>query len=49
MDKFKLEIFDANNDRHTIVTGQASKEDIDAAVEYLLKLKEERYENERTN
>ena len=45
--KFKLELYDSQGERYSIVTGSANPEDIDTALDYLLKLKEERYIDER--
>jgi hypothetical protein len=45
--KFKLELYNSQGERYSIITGSADPEDIDAAVNYLLKLKEERYTDER--
>lgn len=42
--KFKMEIY-KGDERVSIVSGRADKEDIDAALDYLLKLKEERFTN----
>lgn len=45
--KFKLELYNSQGERYSVVTGSANPEDIDAALDYLLKLKEERYTDER--
>ncbi len=45
--KFKLELYNSQGERYSVVTGSANPEDIDAALDYLLKLKEERYSDER--
>lgn len=47
--KFKLEVFDDQGQRVSIVSGHADESDIDTALDYLLKLKEERYINEQAN
>lgn len=41
--KFKFEVYDTAGMINSVVSGSADKQDIDAAIEYLLKLKEERY------
>lgn len=41
--KFKLEIYDADNKVDSIVSGSADSNDIDLALEYLLKLKQDRH------
>lgn len=47
--KFKLEVFDDQGQCVSIVSGHADESDIDAALDYLMRLKEERYVNEQTN
>ena len=45
MVKFRLELFELNDLEYpySITNGTADEEDIDKAIEYLLKLKQERY------
>jgi len=43
-----MEIY-KGTERVSIVSGSANKEDIDAALDYLLKLKEERFTNGQRN
>lgn len=48
--KFKLELYHLNQDGNkgdcfSVVGGSADSEDVDAAINYLMKLKEQRQEN----
>ena len=43
--KFKLEIYDTDDQVNSIVSGHADVNDIDAAIAYLLSLKEHRHLN----
>jgi hypothetical protein len=48
--KFKMEIYDKETNKCiSIVNGSATDNQIDRALDYLLKIKEEGFINERTN